>query len=240
MPAASSPPPMASAKLCHVTTRCVADREGSRQVAGYIAKEVARQQLADPEPERRSATDAKHERVEQQYLDHHRGVVTGEAQVDDQAPPLRNRQQHRAEREQEPDHRAERGEQRGRLAVSAAAACSNSSTSKSASRTLTPSPAKRLRPARTRSTLPSGTHHEDPRHPAFHPGEPLGIRERGGDDRTVDERADVVRGRAAPRRAPSGACRPRRARRADRSRHRPPLRSAPAAQAPPAQPARSR
>ncbi len=91
------------------------DRERCGEVARHAAEQVKRELIAEPQSEP-GGEHSQHERVEQQHLDHDGRVVTGQTQVDDQPPPLRDRQQHRAERKQEADERAERREERRRLA----------------------------------------------------------------------------------------------------------------------------
>ena len=67
---------------------------------------------ANPE---RAGDQAQHEPVDQQHRDHRARGVAVAAQVGDQPPSLRDGEQRRVEREQEPDQRADRGEQRARL-----------------------------------------------------------------------------------------------------------------------------
>ena len=112
--AASSPPPTAIAMLCQLTIRCGPDGKGEREVAGVGLEQRDRQQIAEGEPDA-AGDDAEHERVEQQHLDDHPARVAVEAQILDQLPALRDRQQQRVEREQEADERADRREQAGRL-----------------------------------------------------------------------------------------------------------------------------
>ncbi len=59
--------------------------------------------------------DAEHQRVEQHHLHRRRAAVAFEDQVGDHEPSRGNGEQHRTEREQEADHRAEGGEHGRRL-----------------------------------------------------------------------------------------------------------------------------
>ena len=92
-----------------------ADRERQRQerrVGVQAGGSRAPRRAPDPSTH---AIESERERVEQQHRDHGPRRVPVAAQIGDQPPALRDGQQHRVEREQEPDERADHREQRGRL-----------------------------------------------------------------------------------------------------------------------------
>ncbi|HEU4656544.1 MAG TPA: hypothetical protein VFR97_03425, partial [Capillimicrobium sp.] len=88
------------------------EREG--QVAGYRVEELARQQVAQQQAERR-AGGAEEEGIGEHDAHDRRGRVPGDAEVRDEPAPLRDREQHGRQREEEADERREHREQRGRL-----------------------------------------------------------------------------------------------------------------------------
>ena len=91
-----------------------ADRKGHREVDGHLVKQRAREHLAERDPHERGA-HPEQQRLKAQDQQHLAGVEALHAQVGDEAPALGDREQHRVDGEQEADHRADRGEQRGRL-----------------------------------------------------------------------------------------------------------------------------
>ena len=86
------------------------DRERKRQITGIRSKHDDRQQIAKRQPKQRGQP-AEHDRIEQQRLDDVQARRAVGAQPGDQPLAQRERQQHRVERKQEPDERADPREQ---------------------------------------------------------------------------------------------------------------------------------
>jgi hypothetical protein len=91
-----------------------AERESQLQKAGGGGEQVARDLVACQDAQGRGR-DTQHQCVKQHYLDRRRGAVALQQQLGDHQPPRRRRQQHRAERKEKADERAEDGEDRHRL-----------------------------------------------------------------------------------------------------------------------------
>ena len=81
-----------------------ADGERRGQVARIGVEQMDRELVAEHQTEH-ARQHAQHDRVEQQHHDHARGRIPVAAQIRDQPPALGHRQEHRVEREQEPDER---------------------------------------------------------------------------------------------------------------------------------------
>ena len=94
----------------------VADREGGRQVGGYLVQEGVREDVAEHDARSRGA-NAEDGCLKDQQHDDLAPVIALHAQVRDEASSLGHGQQHRVERQQEADHHADRGEQLCRLVV---------------------------------------------------------------------------------------------------------------------------
>ena len=105
----------ASAMLCHVTIRCAPIGKREATDSPDSTWNSATESSSPSTRPRSEASDTEHQRVEQQHLDDHPARVAVEAQVLDQVPALGHREQHRVEREQEADERADRREQHGGL-----------------------------------------------------------------------------------------------------------------------------
>ncbi len=112
--AASIPPATAITTLCAADDARRADGEGGGEEAGVGVKQLDRELVAEHEADR-AADRAEHGGVEQQHGDHGARRVAVAAQVGDQPAALGDGQEHRVEREEEADERADHGEQHGRL-----------------------------------------------------------------------------------------------------------------------------
>ena len=93
-----------------------ADREGGGQVGGNMVEERAREHVSQRQPRQRGE-HARHRGLEAEQQQHLTPVVALDAQIGDEAPALRDGEQHCVQRQQEAHHHADRGEQLGGLAV---------------------------------------------------------------------------------------------------------------------------
>ena len=109
--AARTPPPKASAIAGQCTTRCAADREREREVVRDLVEHDAREHVAEHQPDAATPPCRATAPGTRRSSSTCRGGEALHAQLGDEAPALGDRQQHRVEREQEADHRADRGEQ---------------------------------------------------------------------------------------------------------------------------------
>ena len=167
-----------------------ADWEREREVAGLGVERLDRQDLADEQPER-ACQHPDDKRVERQRLDGHRAGGAPAAHRLDHAAPLRHGEQHRAQREQEPDDCADSREE-------ALALLRRRRSDREERRVkvggLEVQMLRRGEFCKARANLgtPSRPHlHEHARHPSPHAADPLGVGDGRKRDLAVDQRADI-------------------------------------------------
>ncbi len=115
---ASTPAEQGQEQRLRRDDRARAERERLGEIAGRLVKDAPRERVAAQQSDERGH-DAEAQRLEEEHLHDRAALGADQAQIGDRLAALGNGQQQRVEREQEPEQRADRCEERARLVARA-------------------------------------------------------------------------------------------------------------------------